>query len=103
MELRKKYENGGLTNREIRKNSRARNRAMADAALVKKGAKSTNDLLSNLEQYDEKKDKRAIAKQLIKAGAIALGGVALSNLKYPSGAEGMSMAEYIKELRRLNR
>lgn len=103
MELKKKNTEGGLTNRQIRQSSRARNRAMADAAIVKRGAKSTKDLLGNLNQYDEKKDKRAIARQMIKAGAIALGGVALSNLRYPSDAEGMSMAEYIKELRRLNR
>lgn len=103
MELRKKKSEGGLTNRQIRQNSRARNRAMRDAAIVERGAKNTKDLLSNLNQYDERKDKRSIAKQMIKAGAIALGGVALSNLRYPSDAAGMTMAEYIKELRRLNR
>tara|TARA_Y100000592_G_C5466761_1_gene317174 strand:- start:990 stop:1313 length:324 start_codon:yes stop_codon:yes gene_type:complete len=104
--LRRTYSEGGnqpLTNKQLRKNSRARNRAERDAAIVQSGAKSVNDLLSNLSQYDEMKDKRAIAKQMIKAGAIAVGGVALSNLRYPQNAEGMSMAEYIKELRRLNR
>ena len=103
MELKKKNENGGLTNRQIRKNSKFQNKAARDAAIVTRGAKDSRDLMKNLSQYDEKKDKRSIAKQMIRAGAIALGGVALSNLRYPSDAEGMSMAEYIKELRRLNR
>lgn len=103
MELKKKDENGGLTNRQVRKNSRFQNKAARDAAIVTRGAKDSKDLMKNLSQYDEKKDKRSIAKQMIKAGAIALGGVALSNLKYPSDASGMTMGEYIKELRRINR
>lgn len=103
MEVKKKDENGRLTNRQIRKNSRFQNKAARDAAIVTRGAKDSKDLMKNLSQYDERKNKRAIAKQMIKAGAIALGGVALSNLRYPQDAAGMSMAEYIKELRRLNR
>jgi len=105
----KKYNNGGiqpkepLTNKQLRKNERARSRAERDAAIVTRGAKDSKDLMKNLSQYDDKKDKRAIAKQMIRAGAIALGGVALSNLRYPSDATGMTMGEYIKELRRLNR
>ena len=103
MELKKKNKNGGLTNRQIRKNSRFQTKAAGDAAMVTRGAKDSKDLMKNLSQYDEKKNKRAIVKQMIKAGAIALGGAALSNLRYPQDAAGMSMAEYIKELRRLNR
>ena len=107
--LKKYMNNGGLqpkeplTNRQVRKNSRFQNNAARDAAIVKRGAKSSKDLLDNLEQYDDRKDKRAIVKQMIKAGAIAMGGVALSNLRYPTFGEEMTMAEYIKELRRLNR
>ncbi len=106
----KKYMNGGelqskepLTSRQFRQSERARSRAERDAAIVERGAKSSKDLLRNLEQYDDRKDKRAIVKQMIKAGAIALGGVALSNLRYPQDAAGMTMGDYIKELRRLNR
>lgn len=99
-----RYNNGGpMSNKEFRKNERFRSRAERDARIVTRGAKDSKDLMKNLSQYDEKKDKRAIAKQMIKAGAIALGGVALSNLRYPSDATGMSMGDYIKELRRLNR
>ena len=76
---------------------------LLEIAIVTRGAKDSKDLMKNLSQYDEKKDKRSIAKQMIKAGAIALGGVALSNLKYPSDAAGMTMGEYIKDLRRINR
>ena len=92
-----------LTRKQFRQSERARSRAERDAAIVERGAKSVDDLLSNLSQYDERKDKRAIVQQMIRAGAIALGGVGLSNLRYPQNAAGMSMAEYIKELRRLNR
>ena len=95
----KKYMNGGvepLTPRQFRQNERARSRAERDAAIVERGAKSSKDLLRNLEQYDDRKDKRAIVKQMIKAGAIALGGVALSNLRYPQDASGMTMGDYIK-------
>ena len=92
-----------LTSKQFRQSERARSRAERDAAIVERGAKSVDDLLSNLSQYDERKDKRAIVQQMIRAGAIALGGVGLSNLRYPQNAAGMSMVEYIKELRRLNR
>ena len=92
-----------MTNKQFRKNERFQSNAERDRILATRGAKSAKDLLSNLEQYDDKKDKRAIVKQLVKAGAIALGGVALSNLRYPSDATGMTMGEYIRELRRLNR
>ena len=103
---RRSYQEGGkepLTNKQFRKNERFQSNAERDRILATRGAKSAKDLLSNLEQYDDKKDKRAIVKQLVKAGAIALGGVALSNLRYPSDATGMTMGEYIRELRRLNR
>ena len=103
---RRSYQEGGkqpLTNKQLRKDSRFKSRAERDSVLATRGAKNSKDLLGNLDQYDDKKDKRAIAKQMIKAGAIALGGVALSNLKYPSDAAGMTMGEYIKELRRINR
>ena len=103
---RRSYQEGGkepLTNKQLRKNSRFKTRAERDKVLATRGAKSAKDLLGNLEQYDDKKDKRAIVKQLVKAGAIALGGVALSDLRYPSDATGMTMGEYIRELRRLNR
>ena len=103
MKVKKKNENGGLTNRQVRKDSKLQNKAARDSAIVTRGAKDSKDLMKNLSQYDEKKDKRSIAKQMIKAGAIALGGVALSNLKYPSDAAGMTMGEYIKDLRRINR
>ena len=103
---RRSYQEGGkepLTNKQLRRDSRFQSRAERDRVLATRGAKSAKDLMRNLEQYDDRKDKRAIVKQLLKAGAIALGGVALSNLKYPSDAAGMTMGEYIKELRRINR
>ena len=75
--LRRTYSEGGnqpLTNKEFRKNERARSRAERDARIVERGAENVEDLMENLDDYYNLKDRDIAGKALGVMGSI--GGLA---------------------------
>lgn len=74
MQLRRRYDDGGLTNKEYRQNERARSRAERDARIVTRRSDNVEDLLGNLDNYYEMKDRDIAAKALGTMGTI--GGLA---------------------------
>lgn len=75
--LRRTYSEGGnqpLTNKEFRKNERYRSRAERDAAVAMRGADDVEDLMENLDDYYNLKDRDIAGKALGVMGTI--GGLA---------------------------
>lgn len=74
----KKYMNDGgvepLTNRQFRRNERARSRAERDARIVERGADDVEGLMENLDDYYNLKDRDVAGKALGIMGTI--GGLA---------------------------
>jgi hypothetical protein len=66
-----RYNNGGpMSNKEFRRNERFRSRAERDARIATRRADDTGDLLDNLDNYYEKKDRDIAAKALGTMGTI---------------------------------
>ena len=66
-----RHNNGGpLSNREFRRNERFRSQAERDARIATRRADDTEDLLDNLDNYYEKKDRDIAAKALGTMGTI---------------------------------
>tara|TARA_A100001515_G_scaffold110604_2_gene91639 strand:+ start:662 stop:1000 length:339 start_codon:yes stop_codon:yes gene_type:complete len=75
MELRKKYDDGGLTNRQFRQNERAQKKYARERKLIENFAEGDVDkLMTALEggdEYMDFKERRKILKQLARMGGLA--------------------------------
>lgn len=61
-----------MTNKEFRKNERARSRAIRDARIVERGAENVEDLMENLDDYYNLKDRDVAAKAMGTMGTMGL-------------------------------